>query len=96
MLEAVPYMIQVFAHAFSRLFDSAAMIDLQLPEPLEMREPVRLDRVKSRAKPCQGFEQMAEQIAHAPGARHRPPFQMVGRNERNQMVGALDLLLDLF
>jgi hypothetical protein len=95
LLEAIPDVIEVYPHAVAGFFNSAAMINRQLPEIREVGEPVRLHREKGCAKPGKRFEQVTEQIAHALRAVEGPPLQPLWRDKRNHMVGPIDLLLNL-
>ena len=81
-------------HSFARLFDAAAMIHFHLAQTCEVSEALRVCRVERGAEPRKAFEQMAQQIAYAKRFRQGPPFELVHRNERNQVICALDLLFE--
>ena len=60
-----------------------------------MLQAVFIDDVKRSAKACEAFKQMSEQVTQTKRVGRRSPLYPVCRHERDEMVGALDLLGDL-
>ena len=87
----------VIAYALARFIETAVMVDWQFAQAVEVRKMIAVGCIQCRAEARQTSQEMAEQPAQRYAMRwlHRwplgSPVQLTGRDQRQQVLGALDL-----